>query len=57
MLFVATHKPLYFVGGLGAGAVASVGAYYLFDHVKVRVRMWKDPFSDYDNKGYNYHQG
>ena len=56
MLFVATHKPLYFVGGLGAGAVASVGAYYLFDHVKVRVRMWKDPFSDYDNKGYQLSQ-
>lgn len=56
MLFVATHNPAFFAAGLGAGAAASVGAYYLFDHVRVRVQMWKDPFSDYDNKGYQLSQ-
>ena len=56
MLFAATHKPAFFAAGLGAGAAASVGAYYLFDHVRVRVQMWKDPFSDYENKGYQLSQ-
>lgn len=56
MLFVATHKPGYFLAGLGAGSAAAVGAYYLFDHVRVRVQMWRDPFADYENKGYQLSQ-
>lgn len=56
MLYVATHQPLYLLGGLGSGAVASVGAYYLFDHVKTRVTVWKDPFACYDNGGYQVAQ-
>ncbi len=56
MLFVATHQPGYFLAGLGAGGVAAVGAYYLFDHVKVRVQMWRNPFADYENKGYQLSQ-
>ncbi len=34
MLYVATRQPLYVLAGLGAGSVASVGAYYLFNHVR-----------------------
>ena len=56
MLFVATHNAGFFAIGLGAGAVAAFGAYHLFDHVRVRVQMWKDPFSDYENKGYQLSQ-
>ncbi len=56
MIYVATHKFWYFAGGLGAGAVAAVGAYHLFDHVKVRVAMWQNPFSDYEGKGYQLAQ-
>ena len=37
MLYVATRQPLYVLAGLGAGSVASVGAYYLFNHVRNRV--------------------
>ena len=50
MLFVASHQPLYLAAGLGAGSVAAVAAYRLFSHVQVRVKMWLNPFYDYDNK-------
>ena len=50
MLFVATQEPLYMVGGFGSGAVAAVAAYFLFSHVQVRVKMWLDPFYDYDGR-------
>lgn len=56
MIYVATHKIRYMFIGLGAGAVAAVGAYSLFSHVKVRVQMWIDPFVDYNNKGYQLAQ-
>lgn len=56
MLYVATRQPLYLLAGLGAGSVASVAAYYMFDHVKTRVVVWKDPFAAYDNGGYQVAQ-
>ena len=56
MIYVATHRMRYLAAGAGAGAAAAVGAYYLFDHVRIRVAMWKDPFSDYSGKGYQLSQ-
>ena len=56
MLYVATHQPLYALAGLGAGSVAAVIAYQLFDHVKTRVIAWKDPFSVYDTGRYQVAQ-
>lgn len=56
MLYVATHQFLYVMAGVGAGSVASVAAYYLFNHVKTRVVVWKDPFANYDNGGYQVAQ-
>ena len=50
MLFVATHQPLYLAAGFGSGGIAAVAAYHLFSHVRVRVKMWMDPFYDYDNR-------
>ena len=52
MLYVATRQPLYILAGLGAGSAASVVAYHLFNHVRVRVVAWKDPLAAYDNGGY-----
>lgn len=52
MLYVATRQPLYIVAGLGAGSLASVVAYYLFSHVRVRVTAWQDPLAAYDNGGF-----
>ena len=51
MLFVATSNWLYLLTGVEEGEDTSVIAYYLFDHVKVRVTAWIDPWSDVGNKG------
>lgn len=52
MLFVATRNPFLVLAGLLAGTIAAVAAYFLFSHVRVRVSIWRDPFADYANTGY-----
>ena len=56
MLYIATQKTRYVVCGMGAFAVASVLAYKLFNHVKVRVTVWLDPWSYIDTSGYQIAQ-
>lgn len=56
MLYVATRQPLYIFAGLGAGSVAAVAAYHLFNHVRVRVLVWQDPFASYQDGGYQVAQ-
>lgn len=48
MLFVASRQPLYLIAGFSGGALASVIAYKLFSHVRIRVEVWKDPFANWD---------
>jgi len=45
LIYIASHKPLYALGGLAGGGIAAVIAYYLFNHVRVRVQTWSTPFS------------
>lgn len=52
MIFVSTRNPFYTLAGLLAGSGAAVGAYFLFNHVRVRVQAWQDPFKDYQGGGY-----
>ena len=52
MVCVATRQPGYAVVGLGGMSAASVLAYKLFAHVRVRVQVWQDPFADYEGTGY-----
>ena len=52
MVYVATRKARYALLGLGGMSLASVVAYQLFSHVRVRVNVWQDPFADYQNTGY-----
>ena len=52
MVVTATRKIRYFFVGLGGMAAASVAAYRLFDHVRVRVAVWMNPFADYTGTGY-----
>lgn len=52
MLYVATRSPFYLASGLLCGSAASVAAYKLFYHVRVRVTAWKDPLSVIDKEGY-----
>lgn len=56
MLLVSTGKLRYSVLGLGCGGVAAVMGYQLFDHVKTRIAVWQDPWSDIDRTGYQLTQ-
>jgi cell division protein FtsW (lipid II flippase) len=52
MVYIATERLSWVVIGLTLFAAGSVAAYYIFDHVKIRVQNWLDPFVDPDNTGY-----
>lgn len=52
MFYAATSNLMLTGIGLAGGCVGAVGAYYLFDHVKTRVDIWINPWSDTQNKGY-----
>lgn len=56
VVFIASGKYLYLVLGTLAGGVGAVCAYYLFDHVRIRVLAWQDPFSYIDNQGFQITQ-
>ncbi|MCV7258816.1 FtsW/RodA/SpoVE family cell cycle protein [Mycobacterium shimoidei] len=52
MVYLATQRFSWVVIGFGLFALASVAAYYLFAHVRIRVQTWLDPFADPDGSGY-----
>ncbi len=56
MLFLATGRWMVLFSGLGLGAAGSVICYMLFEHVRVRVEIWQDPFSVIDTLGYQIAQ-
>ncbi|MDF2610885.1 MAG: penicillin-binding protein transpeptidase [Lachnospiraceae bacterium] len=56
MLYVATSQPLYLLSGLVSGIGASLIAYRLFQHVRVRVMAWQDPWTLIDKEGYQISQ-
>ncbi len=52
MLYVATRRFIWTALGLGMGSGAAVLAYILFPHVQRRVIAWRDPWSNYNDAGY-----
>lgn len=56
LVFISSGNILYFLAGMLGGSFAAVIAYGLFDHVKVRVLAWKDPWSVIDSEGYQITQ-
>jgi cell division protein FtsW (lipid II flippase) len=56
MIYVATRRFSYFVGGLGLMGLAAIAGYKLFSHVQTRVLAWKDPLSVIDDQGYQVSQ-
>ncbi len=52
MVYVSTGRISYVIFGLALAAVGCVGLYSVFDHVQTRVAIWRDPFADAANSGY-----
>lgn len=52
MLYMATNRSAYLVGGLALFAAGAVVAFRTFDHVRTRVDIWIDPWADPEGKGY-----
>ena len=52
MLYVATGRASYVVVSVLLLAVAGIACYQLFGHVRTRVDMWIDPWSDTSGGGY-----
>lgn len=56
VLFISTRNYWYLLAGAIGGAIAACLAYFMFDHVKIRVLAWQDPWSYIDNQGYQITQ-
>ena len=56
LVYIASGRVRYFFAGLLCGGLAACMAYGLFDHVKVRVQAWRDPWSVIDSQGYQITQ-
>lgn len=56
MLYVATGQARWLAAGGAGGCLASILAYKLFGHVRVRVMAYKDPWSVIDKEGYQVAQ-
>ncbi len=61
MVYLATSRIIFFIGGVGLGAGAIVLGYALFkdtlfSHVMVRVNAWLNPFQYQDSGGYQITQ-
>jgi cell division protein FtsW (lipid II flippase) len=52
MMYISTHNEWLFLGGMSAASVASLLAYKIFPHIRVRVQAWRNPWKDIDKGGY-----
>ncbi len=56
IVFMATDNFGYLLLGIAGFCIASVVAYRLFYHVRVRVLAWQDPFAYIDKEGFQITQ-
>ncbi|MDD5944622.1 MAG: FtsW/RodA/SpoVE family cell cycle protein [Clostridia bacterium] len=56
LLYITTSNALLLLAGFGGMALASLLAYKLFGHVRVRVATWLDPWRDAGDTGYQITQ-
>lgn len=52
LLYIATARWSYVIGGLVLFLLGSALMYHLFGHVRTRVDIWLNPFADPQNTGY-----
>jgi len=52
MLWVATERTTFLILGTGLFLGAAYIAWRLFDNVQTRVAIWRDPWPQYEGKGY-----
>ena len=52
MMWVSTERASYLVIGLMLFSGAAFAAWRLFDHVQTRVAIWRNPWPQYEGKGY-----
>lgn len=57
MLYVATGRLDYVLLGLAAFTLGAALCYQLFDHVRVRIDVWLNPWVDPTGRGYQILQG
>ena len=57
VFYVATGNKTFTGIGLLAGSGGAVMSYYMFDHVRARVAIWKNPWATYSGSGYQIAQG
>ena len=57
MLFIATNKIKYILAAMGIGSLGAAASYFIFDHIKLRVHVWMDPFKEQFGDGYQIVQG
>lgn len=56
MLYISTSESKYIIGCFVLLAVGAIISYKMFGHVRARINIWLDPWSDYDNLGYQVAQ-
>ena len=56
LLYAATARASYVAAGVGLFLAGAVAAYLLFGHVRVRVDVWLDPWSQFEGGGYQLSQ-
>lgn len=57
LLYVSTGRFSYVSAGLVLFLLGAFIAYQLFSHLQVRVETWRNPWADYNGKGYQLVQG
>lgn len=57
LVWIATERTSYLLVGGALFAAGAVAAHHLFGHVRTRVSIWLDPWSDYETTGYQPIQG
>lgn len=57
LFYVSTGRRDFVLVGVTAFSFASVAAIWFFDHIRIRIRAWWDPFAFADSDGYQLLQG